>query len=123
MDNRVWQKDDFFQPRGRKRIDMDPTVVELPEERVPLMWNFDQNSVYGYADNFKLEEGEITCDLNFFNEQEAEHFEALDSNGDTRIGGYYSGLIYTDETESHIESCKLKGVSVVLTANMPGYDK
>jgi hypothetical protein len=126
MSEKIWKKDDYFLIGG-KRIDMDPSVVKLPEEgRVLLTWGYDFDNVsniMGWANNIVLEDGEILCDLEF-NDVVVEP-EILDMLSDetnmARLGGYYTGVEqYTDaKGGEHVISCELKSVAFILNPGFP----
>lgn len=119
MDTRIWQKDDFFKV-GSKRIDMDPSVVQLPE-KVDVFWNFDHaRPSYGSATNIRLEDGEIFCDLELFDEKNEAGYEQL--KDDVRLAGYYTGVEKNDDG-SVVTSCDLRAISFILVANAPGFPK
>lgn len=115
MRHKIWEKDDHFEVGG-KRVDMDPSVVELPEE-AHLVWEFnwdDKRGPYGSVTDIRLEDGEITAKIKFFDPSWDE--ELLKS---CRFAGYYTKVEKNAEG-SQVTKCKLKGVSVVPISNVPG---
>lgn len=119
MRERIWKKNDYFQISG-KRIEMDPLIVELPEE-APLTYYYNWASdPVGKVTELRLEDGEITGEVEVFDHEFDE--ETLDKLG-CRLGGYYRSVTYDDDRQSSVKSAKLVGVSFVLKHLMPGWPK
>lgn len=117
----IWKKDDFFYPQGLEtgRIDMDAEAVTLPTERLPITWmfNLDRPKFYGHASDFKLEDHEITCEVEWITpEVDDNTMEILD----VRLGGYYTEV---ERRANVVTSCVLKGVSVMMLLQTPGWPK
>lgn len=110
MRKRIWHENDFF-PNMGKRLDMDPRVVTLPSDKVPLFWNFNQEKLYGWVTNVQLEDGEIWGDLEFKDNNDEESVEELFENDDVRLGGYYADV---EERAKQVTKCTLRSVSLVL---------
>lgn len=121
MIEKVWEKDDFFHHIGNKRLDMDPAIVEIGEEPVPVTWgyNFDIPPK-GRMLNLRLEDGEIVGELEFFDEKDTATWETL--KRDVRLGGYYIG-VELDEAKENVIKCRLKAVSIMLKSQTPGWPK
>lgn len=115
---KVWEKDDYFWAYD-KRIDMDPTVVDLGLDiELPVAWNFNWGEKpLGHVTDLRVEDGEITGELTMTHETLTK--EDIDDL-DMRFGGYYKDVVYTDETETRVKSCKLVSVSTIFN---PGYPK
>lgn len=125
MDKRIkiWKKDDFFQISSERK-DMDPTVVQLPEGEIPLAWQYNWEKTYGVVRDVRLEDDEITGEVEFFSEIDQAHVEALLEHGDVRYGGYYSEVKERkDDKVVTITECRLRAVSIVMNHTMPGYPK
>lgn len=118
---KIWKKDDYFQTYAGGRIDMDPAVVELPTEPIPLLANFNYTTSYGQVVDIRLEDGEITGKVLEDPDRALAISQLLEL--DCRLGGYYKGVYYTDEDKSQVATCRLSAVSFVLEQNMPGYPK
>lgn len=127
MRYKIWKKDDFFQFNSNpdRRIDMDASVVDISSEELPLVWQFAWKSTpFGKVTAFRLEDGEITGELNWASKNESvEHAKALLEAGDVRLGGHYKEVYYTDETKTRVEKAKLVGVSLVMKEQIPGWQK
>lgn len=90
--HKIWEKDDFFLIGG-ERIDMNPDVVKIPEDRVVLTWGFSFDNdeyILGWAHDIKLEGEEITCLLDL-NDKALGLDELLDKK-DVRLGGFYNRI-------------------------------
>lgn len=120
MRHTIWKRDDFFLIGG-ERIDMDPAVVELPEE-TPLVWNFDfsKGIPMGKVTDIKLEDGEITGEVEFFDPAYDDVYKLDEFN--CRLGGYYLSVEKTEDGKN-ITKCRLQAVSVVLNSGMPRLPK
>ena len=117
--NKIWKKDDFFLIGG-EHIDMDPGVVQLPEDTTLVWQYFFEGVPMGKVDNIRLEDGEILGDIHMFEEDQAEKIEAIKDN--IRLGGYYSDVQKVkDENGTRVTSCKLRAVSFVLRSTMPSF--
>lgn len=125
MRHKIWQKDDFFQFTSNEelRIDMDATAVQLPEERLPLVWSFnwgDVKSHCGWVSDIKLEDGEITCEVELTTPAMTEDdFFTLG----LRLGGYYTEVqkkILRPGLQEEVTKCRLKGVSIMFLNQTPG---
>lgn len=118
MRHPIWKKDDFFQFIGGERIDMDPAVVELPEEPTLVAWNFNWDAVNNQspmASDFRLEDGEITAEI----EWRSEHMsDEMMKELEVRFGGYYLNV---QKSTNRVHSCSLKGVSLMFMSQTPGW--
>lgn len=117
MRHNIWEKDDFFTLNGSERIDMDPSVVELPES-APLTWQFDftdARGFYGNVTDIRLEDGVITGEVEIYDPT-----WNADTIGDLncRLGGYYT-KVEKNEDGTVITSCYLRGVSIVSKIDIP----
>lgn len=120
MRNKIWEKDDFFMIGG-KRIDMDPSVVELPTEPIPLVWQYDFGRIppHGLVFDIRLEDEEITGEPTFYKEEDAWHLYDFFDDGLIRFGGFYNKVVKND-AGTWVTTCKLDAVSINLMATMPG---
>lgn len=119
MRHPIFKKDDFF-TIGKDRVEMDPNVVELPEE-VALAWSFDWAGAagpYGVVTELRVEDGEITGELRVYDPTWDDSY--LDGTR-SRLGGFYSGIVYNKD-RTRVEKCTLKGVSIVHYPVNPGAD-
>jgi hypothetical protein len=118
MRHEIWKKDDFFEVAGQ-RIDMDPANVTLPDES-PLVWQFNQERPpEGRVTDIRLEDGVILGEVTLFDTVQAKHVEDFLEEGLCRLGGYYTDVV-KNEDGTQVLNAHLKGVSIVLTVNMPG---
>lgn len=125
MDERIkiWEKDDFFQISSERK-DMDPAVVQLPEEGIPLAWQYNWEKTYGVVRDIRLEDGEITGEVEFFDKHHQAQVEALLKHGDVRYGGYYSEVKERkDGNVSTVTECRLRAVAIVMNHTMPGWPR
>lgn len=115
MRHPIWKKDDFFVV-GNQRIDMDPAVVELPEQ-TSLSWGFDYNDArgpYGHVTDIRLEDGEITGELTVFDPTWDDN-TLKDLN--CRLGGFYNGVERKsdlDGSNAIVTKCILREVSIIM---------
>lgn len=117
---KIWEKDDFFQISSERK-DMDPEVVQLPEGEVALVWQYYFEKPYGVVRDIRLEDDEITGEVEFFNETDRSQVEALLEHGDVRFGGYYNGVETRKDGKTEIVTeCQLRCVSIVMQHSMPG---
>lgn len=113
---KIWEKGDFFLIGG-KRIDMDPAVVELPKVS-PLTFGFNWTvDMLGHVEDIRLEDGEILGTPVF--SDETVDYEVLP----LRLGGFYKGIEYADESKTRVSKATLKAVSLVLKSDMPGFKR
>lgn len=103
----IWKKDDYFQQNG---IDMDADVVDLIEE-VPLFWNFDHTMVIGRVTAIRLEDGEITGEVQTIDD----YVDML--SGGCRLGGAYN-YVQMNEDGTRVLKTTLTSVSVVPDPNL-----
>lgn len=126
----IWQKDDFFQFIGGDRIDMDPSVVIISDQDLPLVYGYNFNSVdavIGHVADVRLEGEEIIGDVNFFDEKNG--FETLLGTDESqqeplcRLGGYYLKVEKRRVAPDReiVISCELKAVSIMMMQNTPGW--
>lgn len=116
----IWEKDDFFDNIGMGRYDMDPTVLVLPppDGKLPLMWQFDsQRDPIGWVSDLKLEEGEITGEVEWLMSTMS---DASLENMSCRLGVYIKGVVKNSASRV-IEAGTLIGVCIYFKANAPGY--
>ena len=125
---KIWKKDDFFNIKDG-RLDMDQSLVELPEpeETWPLVWQFEWDKVIGKITNIRREDEEIVGDIEI---KDDIHYEVVDGvatgvhtdnyrsmlydmldAGEVRLGGHYSNVLWKD---SVMVVAKLTAVAVVL---------
>lgn len=137
MDERlpIWKKDDYF-PAPEGRIDMDPAVVDIDEDKKYLlswMYNWDVRSIVGTVSNVRLEDGEILGDIEIkdklryervddvltgiLDESYPKELEKMLRNEEVRLGGFYTG-VQLNEDKTQVLSCNLETVAVIL---MPIY--
>lgn len=121
----IWKEDDYFHFVDGPRIDMDPSVVELPEES-PLVWQYRmEKPPVGVVTDIRLEGEEITGEVEFFDT--AEGAMVKDEMDKTlRLGGYYSDVkkkIITPGKQEVVTKCTLRCVSVMLLTLTPGWPR
>lgn len=117
----IWEKDDFFQ-FGGERIDMDPAVVDVKEQELPLFYGYVFHvDPIGKVTDIRLEGGEITGEVEFYDN--GKDFALLmlptgDYPAMCRLGGYYMEV---SRGATRVSACTLKAVSVMLMQNTPGW--
>lgn len=116
MRYKIWEKDDFFLVGG-ERTDMDPSVVELPDETI-LEYGFNYNTKpLGRVSDIRLEDGEITGEVEFWEPTLSdETFAKLDC----RLAGYYNNVY---QKNGNVTGCSLRSVSMIPWTSSPGYPK
>lgn len=125
--HKIWYKDDFF-GNGVWRIDMDPNVVEIKEEPLYVVWNYNHyDGPLGTIDDIQILDGEITGELHLdsLKIRDAKYMQSVEvllDNEDVRLGGYYLDVI-KDEAGKNILSCTLREVSVIMTGANPSYKR
>lgn len=114
----IWHQDDYF-TKGEgelyEKIEMDPNVVELPTEPIPvtISFQFDRASI-GEMVDVRLEDGHITGEVNW---DPTEGFsDALIESDDLVFGGFYDQV---EKTETEILSARLAGVGVLIHSEIP----
>lgn len=119
---KIWEKDDFFLIGGERK-DMDPEVVSIYSDPLPLVWQYNFEKAYASVRDIRIEDGEITGEIFDWNAEVAlGHIETLLEAGDIRFGGYYNEVKERkDGGHTQVTSCSLKAVSIVLAASMPGF--
>lgn len=112
----IWAKDDYFD-HGDKRTDMDPAVVKFPEESIPIIVGFDwaRGRPIGNITDLRLEEGEITGEVFWFEPIIKEQYDALLDHDDMFFGGYYGDVVMTNgnDTNERVLSCGLRAAGLV----------
>jgi len=116
----VWSKDDYFAGlKPEDRVDMDASGVRW-EKELPLVWSYDfSKKAYGRAVNIEYGDGEITCELIFFDPDNEEQCVALLAGGDIVLGGYYKDIVKHKADDHLVTNAELKGVSMVLASDIP----
>lgn len=119
---KIWRKGDYFAEMtkdGVRRVEMDPSVVKLPEGEVPLLYGFTNENQLGSVNNIRLEDGEILGDYTWTNKDAKNEFEAfaVDDEG-YRMGGFYVN-VELSEDGYRVESCRLVSVSFVFNPSNP----
>lgn len=127
MKIKIWESDDYFLPIGLERIDMDPAVVRILDDVIPLSWGFYDNGIlFGTVSDIRLEDGELVGEATFTNQDKKADIVRLLEEGLIRFGGYYGSIERTQELDgsgSRIVSCDLRSVGIVKIQNMPGFPK
>lgn len=111
----IWKKDDYFEIIDKGRFDMDVSVVKLPEEPIPLVWDYHHDMIIGRVNDIRLEDGEITGEVEFSVEKGLDD-DFLEEN-ELRLGGYYTNVT---QDQGRVVASELRGVSVVFKSRVPG---
>lgn len=112
MRHPIWLKDDYFQ-LGATKIEMDPAVVELPEEPIVLTWLYRwEEAPLGSVTDLRLEDGEITGEVKWADNKGAQSAKALLEHGDLRLGGYYTEVVRKDNL---VLQCRLRAVATIMS--------
>lgn len=124
MRYKIWEKDDFFKFMGNDTIiDMDPIVVQLRQEPVAVVPNFNyEKPPLGWASDIRIEDGDLTCVIEWTEESGlAKNQDLVDEGGAWRLGGYYTEVVREEVSEGReiVTSCVLKAISLVLQSAMP----
>lgn len=120
MRHAIWEADDFFLLAG-KRIDMDPVVVELKAEPLPIVWgsNFTPENILGNISGIRIENGKMTGEVEWTTEkmddEKLKEFKC-------RLGGFYNNVIKNPKGDQ-VLGCTLRCVSVMFLAQTPGFPK
>lgn len=104
----ILKKDDVLRTQDVD-IQIDAEGIEIPE-RAPLTWNYDYTGgPYGYVDDIRLEDGEITGELMVtdptWNDKTMEDYGY-------RLAGFYTDMVKSRDGLT-ITSCTLRAVAVV----------
>lgn len=118
----IWGEKDFFN-RGDTRIEMDPTVVELPDD-VLLTWGFNYESsdaIRGYVVNLHCEDGNITGELAFNDPDDAEHYWVLEEQGLVGATGFYDSIEMEEDADGvqHVTKARLRSVAMLAKSELP----
>ena len=121
MKIKIWETDDFFKFIDGPRIDMDPKVVDLPDEAIAMVWGYDfAADVHAIVRDLRIEDGEIVGEATFTKPETEEQVATLVEHGVLRFGGYYKDVVRVqEESGERVTACMLKAVSILLAAQMP----
>jgi hypothetical protein len=132
MRHPIWKKDDVFTlvegdhtDTRVRMIYMDGEIVQLPEEPLPLTWNFDWTmKSEGRVMDLRCEDGEITGEVEFFEDSQIKKMlegvkgEQTDleklAQMEIRLGGYYGDVVRKEDIIDgieHVMEATLRGVS------------
>lgn len=121
----IWAKDDYFD-HGDIRIDMDPSVVKLPEDSIPIVIGFNWADLpVGNITDLRLEDGEITGEVFWADKDQKNHCETLVESGDMFFGGYYNHVVQTTgkNVKKRVLSCELLAAGLVAGNGIGGVRK
>lgn len=114
----IWKSDDFFElaPEPYTRWDMDASVVQLPDEPLPLVREYQFDQVHlGSVSDIRIEDGDITGEVNWFGGHD--DIAVLLEQGDMRLGGFYAEVVKQDGV---VSACRLNAVSTMANQDVPG---
>ncbi len=121
----IWAKDDYFERKftpddgsaeSYTKIQMDPNVVKLPDDDIPISIGFNHDvPPIGKMTDVRLADGSITGEVFWFDPEEGKGYDELLESGELVFGGYYGKVVQTtgDVKDERVMSCELRGASMV----------